>query len=135
MAEHTRYYAIVNDFSTRQRPGGVLRRIVHDEGERDEAFTIGLKWEHSPLLYAYERGDLTNKLIPISEEEAMRIVERIRQDIGKDDLCALVRACLLAGLADPWVTGRPPRSSRLDTSCRADKKSRSTRERRRVASA
>jgi hypothetical protein len=29
-------------------------------------------------MYSYERGDLTNKFVPISEEEAGRIVERIR---------------------------------------------------------
>ena len=38
MAEETSYYAIVNDFSSREEPGGVLRRIKHDGGERDETF-------------------------------------------------------------------------------------------------
>jgi hypothetical protein len=82
MAGEVSYYAIVNDFSTREQPGGVLRRIKHDQGQRDESFGSSLQWERSPLLYAYERGDLTNKLIPISEEEAMRIVERIRREVG-----------------------------------------------------
>lgn len=81
MAEEVSYYAIVNDFSTRERPGGVLRRIKHDGGERDETFGGDLRWARSSLLYAYERGDLTNKLIPISEEEAEGIVERIRRSV------------------------------------------------------
>ena len=80
MAEVITYYAIVNDFSSLGQPGGVLRRIVHDGGQRDESFTIDLSWEHSPLLYAYERGDLTNQLIPIGQDEAMRIVDRIRRE-------------------------------------------------------
>jgi hypothetical protein len=82
MAEEITYYAIVNDFSTSEQPGGVLRRIKHDGGQRDESFGSSLQWEHSPLLYAYERGDLTNDFYPISEDEAMRIVDRIRREVG-----------------------------------------------------
>ena len=33
------YYAIVDDFSSREKPAGVLRRIDHDEGSDDQAFT------------------------------------------------------------------------------------------------
>jgi hypothetical protein len=35
--------------------------------------------EFSPLLYSAERGDLANEFVPISEEEASRIVARIRE--------------------------------------------------------
>ena len=79
MAEEISYYAIVNDFSSREEPGGVLRRVKNDNGERDETFGTDLRWDRSSLLYAYERGDLTNDMIPISEDEAERIVSRIRQ--------------------------------------------------------
>ena len=79
MAEEISYYAIVNDFSSREEPGGVLRRVKTDDGERDETFGADLQWDRSALLYAYERGDLTNDMIPISEEEADRIVARSRQ--------------------------------------------------------
>jgi len=78
MAEEITYYAIINDFSSRERPGGVLRRIKHDSGERDETFGSDLAWGRSSLMHSYERGDLTNRFVPISEEEAGRIVERIR---------------------------------------------------------
>jgi hypothetical protein len=78
MAEEITYYAIINDFSSREQPGGVLRRIKHDNGERDESFGSDLMWARTSLMYSYERGDLTNKFVPISEEEAGRIVERIR---------------------------------------------------------
>jgi hypothetical protein len=80
MPEQVTYYAIVDDHSSRDEPGGVLRRIRHDGGERDEAFGHGtLDWSHTSLLYSYERGDGDNRLFEISEDEANEIVERIRQ--------------------------------------------------------
>jgi hypothetical protein len=75
------YYAIVDDFSSREEPAGVLRRIEDDEGRDDQAFGRDLKWGHSPLLYSYERGNLDNKLYEISEDEANQIVERIRRSV------------------------------------------------------
>ena len=82
MAEEISYYAIVDDHSSLAEPAGVLRRIKHDAGERDETFGSDLEWAHSSLLYSYERGDLENKFIPISAEEAERIVARIRRSAG-----------------------------------------------------
>ena len=78
MAEKIIYYAIIDEFSSRDRPGGVLRRVISDEGQVDEVFSRDLKWEFSPLLYSAERGDTMLDFVPISEEEANRIVERIR---------------------------------------------------------
>jgi hypothetical protein len=78
MAEGTTYYAIVNEFSSRAEPFGVIRRMKQDGGLRDEVFSRNLTWKHTALLHSAERGDLTNDMIPISEEEADRIVARIR---------------------------------------------------------
>jgi hypothetical protein len=75
------YYAIVDDLSSREEPVGVLRRVVHDDGERDEQFGHDLQWTRSPLLYSYERGDGDNQLYEISEDEADRIIERIRRSV------------------------------------------------------
>jgi len=75
------YYAIVDEFSSRERPGGVLRRIQDDEGQEDQSFTRDLKWEFSSLLYSYERGDGDNKLYEITEDEANQIVARIRRTV------------------------------------------------------
>jgi hypothetical protein len=75
------YYAIVNEYSSKERPGGVIRRIQDDEGRDDQAFTRNLKWEHTGTLYSYERGDGDNQIYEISEEEAERIVERIRRSV------------------------------------------------------
>ncbi len=85
MAEKITYYAIIDDSSSREYPAGVLRRIKHDGGERDETFGTDLTWARSSLLYEHEHGDLENKFIPISEEEALRIVERIRGLAGPDE--------------------------------------------------
>ena len=78
MTEKITYYAIIDEFTSRDRPRTVLRRVQNDEGETDEMFSRDLKWEFSPLLYAAERGDTMLDFVPISEEEASRIVERIR---------------------------------------------------------
>jgi hypothetical protein len=82
MAEGTTYYAIVNEFSSRAEPFGVIRRVKQNGGQRDEVFSRDLKWKHTALLHSAERGDLTNDMIPISEEEAERIVARIRGMAG-----------------------------------------------------
>ena len=77
------YYAIVNEYSSRDRPGGVLRRVEDNEGQNDEVFSRDLQWEPSPLLYSAERGDTMNDFHEISEDEAMRIIARIRRDTGE----------------------------------------------------
>lgn len=79
MTKNITYFAIIDEFSSRDRPGGVLRRVMNDEGQVDEVFSRDLRWEFSPLLYAAERGDTMFDFVPISEEEASRIVERIRK--------------------------------------------------------
>jgi len=73
------YYAIIDALSSRESPAGVLRRIMHPDGQRDEAFGHDLAWRHTFLLYSAERGNLDNKLRQISGIEAARIVARVRE--------------------------------------------------------
>jgi hypothetical protein len=80
MSETITYYAIVDERTSRDNPAGVLRRVEHEDEERDEAFTRRLAWEKSWALYSAERGDTQNEFILISEDEANRIVERIRRE-------------------------------------------------------
>jgi hypothetical protein len=75
------YYAFVNEFSSREHPGGVVRRTENDDGEYDEAFTVNQAWERTPLLYSFERGNRDSEFYEISEEEAKRIAERIRRSV------------------------------------------------------
>jgi len=80
MAEEVIYYAIVDDFSSRDAPAGVLRRIRREGSLRDESFGRDLEWKFSSLLYSAERGDTQYKFHQVTEEEAMRIVDRIRRE-------------------------------------------------------
>jgi hypothetical protein len=83
MADKVTYYAIVTSRSSREQPSGVLRRSYLDAGgRRDEAFTRDLIWEQSTSLVSAERGDLQNEFVEISEEEAERIVARIRASVA-----------------------------------------------------
>ena len=78
MTDKITYYAIVDEITSPERPAGVLRRVQSEGGEVDEVFSRNLRWEFSPLLYSAERGDLANDFVPIGEDEAERIVARIR---------------------------------------------------------
>jgi len=82
MAEEITYYALVDDFSSPDKPGGVVRRIKHIGGEHDEAFSGDLTWKPTSVLYSAERGDTMNDFFEITEDEAMRIVDRIRGEAG-----------------------------------------------------
>jgi hypothetical protein len=81
MPTKTTYYAMVDDLSSRENPAGVLRRVEHDGGERDEAFTRSLEWKRSSALYSYERGNADVDFFEIAEDEANQIVERIRRTV------------------------------------------------------
>ena len=86
MSEIIVYYAIIDDFSSRDRPAGVFRRTyLEDGGRRDEAFTRELAWKRSPSLVSAERGDLQNEFVQITEDEANQIVERIRASVTAPD--------------------------------------------------
>ncbi len=76
------YYAIVDDHSSREEPGGVLRRVEEDNGEYDEEFGSDLVWTRSWLLYSHERGNMDAEFYQITEDEADRIVERIRRTVA-----------------------------------------------------
>jgi hypothetical protein len=79
MTEKITYFAMIDEFTSRDNPRTVLRRVRNDGGTIDEIFSRHLSWEFSPLMYSAERGDLANDFVPISEAEAERIVARIRE--------------------------------------------------------
>jgi hypothetical protein len=82
MPDKVTYYAVVNEWSSRERPAGVFRRTYFETGgRRDEAFTANLVWERSASLVSAERGDLLNEFIEITEEEANQIVARIQAEV------------------------------------------------------
>jgi len=80
MPDRITYYAIVNEFSSREKPAGVFRRTYFEAGgKRDEAFSRDMSWERSWLLVSAERGDTANDFVEISEDEASQIVARFRE--------------------------------------------------------
>ncbi|HEU5385894.1 MAG TPA: hypothetical protein VFV73_08335 [Streptosporangiaceae bacterium] len=82
MPDEVTYYAVVDDLSSRERPAGVFRRTYTDDGGRsDEMFTRDLTWEFSPELISAERGNLEFDFVEITEDEANRIVARIRAEV------------------------------------------------------
>jgi hypothetical protein len=85
MTDNITYYAILDEDTSLERPIGVFRRVKSGNGQIDEVFSRNLKWEFSPLLYSAERGDTMFDFVPISEEEASRIVERIRETAEPDE--------------------------------------------------
>ena len=53
--------------------------MKNELGTTDEMFTRNLTWEFSALLYGAERGDTMVEFVPIGEDEATQIVERIKE--------------------------------------------------------
>jgi hypothetical protein len=80
MADRITYYALIDDFSSRAKPGGVLRRVEKDQGKVDEVFSRDLTWDASPLLRTAEHGDTMFDFVEITEDEANEIVARIRAE-------------------------------------------------------
>jgi hypothetical protein len=78
MADRITYYALIDEFSSRAQPGGVLRRTQKDRGSADEVFSRDLTWDPSPLLRTAEHGDTMFDFVEISEDAANEIVARIR---------------------------------------------------------
>jgi hypothetical protein len=85
MNEETTYYALIDDYSNRARPGGVVRRVAREAGTVDQVFSRNLTWDPSPLLRAAERGDTMFDFAEITEDEANEIVARIRAEAAQDE--------------------------------------------------
>jgi hypothetical protein len=77
------YYAIADRYSSPDAPAGVLRRVEHAGGQRDEAFGRDLRWRHTFLLYSWERGNLDNSLREIGTDLAARLTDQIRREVTR----------------------------------------------------
>lgn len=83
MPDRVIHYAVIDELSSRERPASVFRRTYTQAGgRRDELFTKDLAWKRSSMLVSAERGDLQFEFVEIGEDEAERIVERIRAEAG-----------------------------------------------------
>jgi hypothetical protein len=83
MPEKITYYGIMDDDASGHEPRTVLRRRESDTGEVDEIFSRDLAWEFSSLLYSNERGDTTFHFHEICENEADKVVDRVRDEAAR----------------------------------------------------
>jgi hypothetical protein len=85
MADKITYFALIDAFSSRALPGGVLRRTERDGSKVDEVFSRDLTWDASPLLRAAEHGDTMFDFAEVDEDEAEAIVGRIRVEAERGE--------------------------------------------------
>jgi hypothetical protein len=83
MLAAAKYYAIVDQRSSREDPAGIARRLTDaDGGFQDEALSRDLSWNFTPVIVEWKRGKSSDDLIEVSEEEAGLIIERFRARWG-----------------------------------------------------
>lgn len=84
--ERVIYYAIVDAFSSRRCPAGVLRRTWRNGERRDEAFGRNLAWGHATTRFSADPAeDPVPELHEITEEEASWIVTRMLRAAASQD--------------------------------------------------
>jgi hypothetical protein len=82
MAEQVEYYAVVPPGRQVDAVSGLARRRYVDNGIVDESLRRDLSWGPTSAIHSWHRAELTEKLVPVSEEEAEGIVERFRVTWG-----------------------------------------------------
>jgi hypothetical protein len=80
MVDRITYYAIIDYRSSRADPAGIARRRPLAEGGfRDEALHRDLNWQFTPLIVEWKRAESSDDLEEVTEDEAERIIERLRE--------------------------------------------------------
>jgi hypothetical protein len=65
-------------------PAGIARRKIRgDGGIEDEMLRRSMSWEPDSLIAEWKRGDATEDLVEISEQDARELVERFRERWGQ----------------------------------------------------
>jgi hypothetical protein len=73
------YYAILDDEATRNNPAGIVRRIEDSDGSfADEGLHRDGAWNRTSLIVEWERGESTDDLVEVPEDEANQIIDRFR---------------------------------------------------------
>ncbi|MGW0591308.1 hypothetical protein [Streptosporangium sp. NPDC002607] len=84
MEEQVTYYGLLLSGDTRERPGGLARRRVLPDGQIvEETFQKDLRWHRDNVVWEWERGGTTERLIEITQAEAERVMERFRETFGR----------------------------------------------------
>ena len=76
------YYAVIGGGRTVDDPYGLVRRLEHDDGPEDETLRQDFRWEFTPAIAEWKRGDLSYDLVEVSHAQASKIIEHFREKWG-----------------------------------------------------
>lgn len=80
MTERVTYYAVTLDAGGRENPDGLARRRwLSGGGIEDEMLRRDLTWKRDTVIAEWKRGEATEELLEISEDEARVLTERFRE--------------------------------------------------------
>ena len=80
MTERVAYYAVSLTAGDREGPAGLARRRwLAEGGIEDEMLRRDLTWKRDSVIAEWRRGDATEELVEISEDEAGVLMERFRK--------------------------------------------------------
>jgi hypothetical protein len=79
VSEKVTYYAVTLNAGNRSNPDGLARRRWLSEGGiEDEMLRQDLTWKRDTIIVEWKRGEATEELHQISEDEANVLVERFK---------------------------------------------------------
>jgi len=80
-----KYFAIVRNGDSPEHPSGLARRTITRQGRLDETLRRDLTWKRDSAIYEWERGEeMGADLVEISEAEAQALIERFRENWGRE---------------------------------------------------
>jgi hypothetical protein len=80
VSEQVTYYAVTLNAGDRVNPDGLARRRWLSEGGiEDEMLRQDLTWKRDTIIVEWKRGEATEELHQISEDEAHVLMERFRE--------------------------------------------------------
>lgn len=80
MSERVTYYAISMAAGDRKEPVGLARRRwLAEGGIEDEMLRRDLTWKRDTVITEWKRGEATEELLEISEDDAGVLIERFRK--------------------------------------------------------
>ena len=77
--ERVEYYAIIGVGRSQDNPSGLARRQFTAAGRVDESLQRDLQWHPTSAITQWEYGNLPGELLEISEDEALRLIERFQE--------------------------------------------------------
>ncbi len=75
----TTYYAVVSGGRPAADPAGLARRTDDEAGLTDEALRRDMTWGPTPAIAEWERDAMDFELIEVTEAEAERLIEVLRE--------------------------------------------------------